>query len=196
LRVVARLAHRHLKTISSPLAERRRRYSPLSGRESHVRAGRIAEDLKVLVHAADDSGTRAQSYCDTQCTDHFYKHCGNVVGQVCLATLKQARRALALIAPDLASMFPGSFQFHRLLLPRSLTAIPVPQKLPQCLRTPSWFTQEFYRCPGPAPLIVTCHFSLLTYHSLIGAVSSVVERLVYTHGWRMLSLSSHFISPM
>jgi hypothetical protein len=31
-----------------------------------------------------------------------------------------------------------------------------------------------------------CHLSLLTYHSLIGAVSSVVERLVYTH------LQEHF----
>jgi hypothetical protein len=57
---------------------------------------------------------------------------------------------------------------------------PGAQEAPQCLRRPHGSPKEGYRCPGPAPLIVTCHFSLLTYHSLIGAVSSVVERLVYT----------------
>jgi hypothetical protein len=31
-----------------------------------------------------------------------------------------------------------------------------------------------------ASLIATCHISLITYHSLVRAVSSVVERLVYT----------------
>ena len=90
LRVVARFAYRHLKTVPSPFHKRRRRYSPLSGRESHVRPGRIADHLKVLVDAADDSGTRTQSHRDTQRTDHFCKHCGNVVGQVCLATSKPA----------------------------------------------------------------------------------------------------------
>jgi hypothetical protein len=44
------------------------------------------------VYAADDSGTRAQSHRNTERTDHFGKHCGNVVGRVCIATSKQAGR--------------------------------------------------------------------------------------------------------
>ena len=53
LRVVTRFTHRYLETISSPFRKRRWRNSLFSGREINVRSGRGADDLKGLVHAAD-----------------------------------------------------------------------------------------------------------------------------------------------
>src|SRR5207245_5503402 len=113
LRIVTRFAHHHLKTISSPFHECCRRYSPFSGREGHVRAGRIADDLKVLVDAADDGRARVQSHRDTQRTDYFCKHRGNVVSQVELATSKQAF-CLSRTAPNMKRRHDMRVQLTRL----------------------------------------------------------------------------------
>src|SRR5204863_9388787 len=73
-----------------PFDEGCRRHSPFSGRENYVRAGRIADNLKVFMDAADDGRARIQSHRDSHRTDYFCKHRGKVVRRLELATSKQA----------------------------------------------------------------------------------------------------------